>query len=170
MRGDRERCIEAGMNDHIAKPINNEELSEKIHHLLAQSDTSPEVSGNDAAGIADDRSIWDKEKLLQRLRGREELVNKLCKIFYEQTDKHAAELDQLEQHFDLEDAVYITHSIKGGAANLSFLKLAEIAKKAEVAAREQDSETCKATVPEIRAALISIAQKSKRLYFVRVDN
>ncbi|MEE9389996.1 MAG: response regulator, partial [Candidatus Aminicenantaceae bacterium] len=36
MKGDRERCIEAGMDDYIAKPIKTEELTEKINHVMSK--------------------------------------------------------------------------------------------------------------------------------------
>lgn len=155
MQGDKNRCIEAGMNEHIKKPIDSDELAHKLRQLLPNetngSNSMPETNLEDARNLDE---IWDKKQLLNRLRGRKELVVKLCEIFVNQADKHTAELDQLEQNFDLEEAAFVTHSIKGGAANLSFLKLADLAKKAEVAARESDSEQCLAKVPEIRAALI----------------
>ena len=37
MKGDRERCLEAGMDDYVAKPIRAAELFEKIAEVLARS-------------------------------------------------------------------------------------------------------------------------------------
>jgi PAS domain S-box-containing protein len=159
LNGDKEKCVAAGMNDYISKPIDSELLQEKINLLIGHQVDNHSPEENDSNDIdIDIDDVWDTDMLLQRLRGRKELVEKLCRVFMEQADKHVEELEQLEQEFDLENAVYITHSIKGGAANLSFIKLAELAKRAETAARENDDKSCKETVPEIKTALLQAKQ------------
>jgi DNA-binding response OmpR family regulator len=48
MAGDRERCLQAGMDDYVSKPIHAEPLLEMLQKWASMSDASPEAEGDPA--------------------------------------------------------------------------------------------------------------------------
>jgi CheY-like chemotaxis protein len=45
MKGDREKCIEAGMDDYISKPLNAKQLAETIHRVMTRRESIAGLTG-----------------------------------------------------------------------------------------------------------------------------
>ena len=123
MKGDRERCIEAGMDGYVAKPIS-------LHTLLAEIDRlvltrfQRELSFNRA-------------ELSERLQGNDELMGELIQLFVGDAPLQIKAISlALGEHsaLKLENAA---HSLKGSAASLGANALAAIARKLEIRGRDQ---------------------------------
>ena len=131
MKGDREKCIDAGMSDYIAKPIDPNELIGKLNHWLG-GDQEFEIE--QAEGSADDtydEEIWDKNALISRVRGKEERLAKLVKLYCDgATERYESLLKAIaEQNFD--DIHSCAHALKGSSANLGGVRITAVLQELE---------------------------------------
>ncbi|MEP0846504.1 MAG: response regulator [Phycisphaerae bacterium] len=137
IRGDRERCLEAGMDDYVPKPLRPERLYEAIERQLEMQDPRAEPRDADATP-PDDASMpapsdeasepFDVAAARGRLGGDEAFVHKLIGRFCAQAP---ADVDQLERHVaagDAEQSVQLAHRLKGAA---SFVGAERLRREAE---------------------------------------
>lgn len=129
MAGDKEKALAAGMNDHIAKPINPEKMfATMLKWIRASSVTSPnqDESGlfefevqqqqqtSDFAHIAH----IDTEKGLGTCANNQALYTKLLQRFSQQPLDFAAELQTHIEQQDQTSAMRVAHTLKGNAGNI----------------------------------------------------
>ena len=123
MAGDREKCLEAGMNDHIAKPIDPDRLIETLMRWLPDRKKAAPGKGTPREPVDDDLAGGipgvDLEEGLGRVRGNRRLFKKLLGEFYQ--DHHDV-LDRIAQAMtrgERDAAERLAHAVKGVAGNLS---------------------------------------------------
>ena len=131
LQEERERCLAAGMADYLTKPIDVERLVEVILQQVRKPQPDP-------APAAD--ALLDRVALLTSFQGREAFVDKLLGMLQESQAGTPQRLRQLVQEKNLDDIVFIAHSLKGMAANLLIHRLSELAAETEAAARAGSEE------------------------------
>ena len=142
MEGDRLRCLEAGMNDHVAKPIEPDDLSKallkwvKTRHAIGE--TRPTASGpateDDIPAIAG----LDIETGLRRVRGKKPLyVSMLRRFIAGQKDAVALIRAALESG-DLARAERLAHTTRGVAGNIGAAHVQELAADVESAVKKRE--------------------------------
>jgi two-component system, sensor histidine kinase and response regulator len=146
MAADREKCIEAGMNDHVAKPIDPTELFATLLRWIKPRD------GNGAAPPAalpaatlstppgdpgSDRLLEipgvDTKSALRRTGGNRKRYESLLRKFAQPNAAGVEEIRSALAAGDTQAAARAAHSLKGAAANLGATALAEVAAKTETA-------------------------------------
>jgi signal transduction histidine kinase/DNA-binding response OmpR family regulator len=150
MQGDKERCFAAGMDDYISKPIDPEILKNKLIKYLLNGEVkytqktllsqTEEKEQEKTATQELDQKIWDEQSALQRLGGSEVILKKILAVFLEELQ---TQLQELKMALDTEDKDSIrlhSHSIKGGAGNVSANKLQELAKSIELGVKDNQKE------------------------------
>jgi two-component system, sensor histidine kinase and response regulator len=148
MSGDRERSLDAGMNDHITKPISFDELTMSLIQWMPAGPVTPSaeavppslnMTGED--GIPDRLPPFDIPAALLRNNGKPKLIHKLLLTFHQRYANAIGELkDDLAAHKD-EDAQRLAHSLKSLAAALEANQLADAAFAVEKALRAGLRET-----------------------------
>ncbi len=136
---ERERCLNAGMNDHISKPIDPRELISKLNAWIGQTGDAPPLQsltpGNDTAGATDDIA-FDFEALRKRLMMPPEKIRPMIVKFinsYETADQTMAEMIAAG---NLEQAADYAHSVKGVSATFGADRVSEQASALEQALRQ----------------------------------
>ncbi|HUU42032.1 MAG TPA: response regulator, partial [Desulfatiglandales bacterium] len=145
MKGDREKCLEVGMNDYISKPIDPQKLLEAIERQvsnLASGDGKAVdmVPDDKTADISqtDEKDVFDKEELLKRACGDQDICNEILTIFQQNIPE---QLKKLKEALEVNNAELVTmqaHTIKGASANIGAHAFRDAAFDMEAAGKEQD--------------------------------
>lgn len=136
IKGSREHFIEAGMNDHITKPIEPAALFNAICcHIKT---TREEMKDNTSCECFDleNKQVFDFEDFLQRMEGDIALIENLLAAFPIQLEKESEALKSAILQNNVEEVIRYAHTIKGMAANISANKLKDVALKIEIAGRQ----------------------------------
>ncbi|MBI5591556.1 MAG: response regulator [Deltaproteobacteria bacterium] len=126
MAGDREKCLESGMNDHIAKPIDPENLIETLMRWLPDQPDQKDVvrekelpHGPVDDGLPDVIPGVDMKEGLDRIRGNRRLFRKLLGDFYKGHHDVFDRIAQAMNRGERDAAERLAHAVKGVAGNLS---------------------------------------------------
>ncbi|MFH0729448.1 MAG: response regulator [Pseudomonadota bacterium] len=147
MRGDREKCLEAGMNEHVTKPIDTEILFAALSRWITpESQTDAIVLPAKAASSppAEDFPASlpgiDLTVALKRIRNKT-LFKKLLVEFADSYTVVAQKIRGALKDRDMESAIRYVHTVKGVAGNFSAMALYEASQMLEAAIRRgQDHE------------------------------
>jgi two-component system sensor histidine kinase/response regulator len=160
VKGDRERCLEAGMDEYVSKPIDSDKLFEAIEKLA----NAPDVPKS----VAADSVMVDNTLLLEAFDGDWNFFKEVVDIFL---DDYPRLLDDLRKSFtggDCDMFMRSAHSLKGMLRNFRAEIAAEVAydlekkgKKADLNGAQADIESLAAQIAEVDKALrIMIEQQS----------
>ena len=147
MASDRIACLEAGMNDHIAKPIDPDQLFGVLLRWIRRADGDGRAArAGGAARVSDGRAAVpdlvipgiDVPAGLRRTGGNRKRYETLLRKFAEQ---QASAVDAIQAALSLGDAATAertAHSLKGAAATLGAAPLSEAAARTEAAIKTGD--------------------------------
>jgi two-component system, sensor histidine kinase and response regulator len=145
MESDRLLCLEAGMNDHIAKPIDPDQLFGVLLRWIRRSDghgvagptrTAPARKGDESEARLAVPGI-DVDAGMRRTGGNRKRYETLLRKFAEQQSGTGAALGAALAKGDMATVERIAHSLKGAAATLGAKALAEFASEAEAAIKNR---------------------------------
>jgi len=133
LKGDREKCLTAGMDDYISKPLKRKQLLDIVDKWVippSESRKEPEQDQSKVVPIKKDNPI-DFEKALDEFEGDEEFLMELLLTFLENVRTQIKAIRQAISDGDADLVRREAHSIKGGAANLTADDLCSVANELE---------------------------------------
>lgn len=161
MLDERERCLVAGMNDHLAKPIVVEQLYNLLQKFSGRSEESGAIStatsGEPVKSIEPD---FPRElpgivlsTALERVNGNTRLLAQLIRLFAKEQRTLPADIRQLLGNGDLTSAARLVHGLKGVAGNLSAERLQQSATELEVFLKAGNRSAAEELLDPFEAAL-----------------
>jgi len=133
--GDRERCLEAGMDGYVSKPIFLNVLADELNRVVADTPVAPAAESAEEAA-PEDRPIFAPEKLEALFQGNRTLSDRVVQRFLEQADTLLTKFSALSAAEQTTQAKATFHSLSGSAGNLGAYAFAEAASEVERACVE----------------------------------
>jgi two-component system sensor histidine kinase/response regulator len=153
MEGDKQRCIAAGMDDYLSKPVKLSELHSVLQRWIAKSPVSDhrvlegQVGGEpvhlDPARVAELRELTDKSN--------QDGFSVIASAFLEDGPERLAALEQALANHDAKTVRWEAHALKGAAANVGATTLSSMCQEMEFAADEANLRNAQSLVTELRA-------------------
>jgi CheY-like chemotaxis protein/anti-sigma regulatory factor (Ser/Thr protein kinase) len=128
VKGEKERCLESGMNDYISKPLVQDKLTERIIRLLHPEETE-EISTNQKLDFKPKH--FDKIHLLNLFDGDKEVGKELLKIAYINLKENRTKLDEAIKSKNRNTLFDISHRLKGSAGTTGFFILLQLTDEIE---------------------------------------
>jgi len=149
MEGDRERCLAAGMDGYIAKPIRQELLRDAMMEVLEPAaGSAPSASNPQTPAIPDPPAartpVLDRTTLMTRMGNDIALVRKIARLFVEDCPGMLARIRQAIARGDAEALRSEAHTLKGSAANFVAPATVAAAARLEAQGRSGDLDGAKA--------------------------
>lgn len=138
LEGDREKCLCAGMDDYISKPIKLDELRAAIDRVGA---------ANEDRFILDPQAISNLRELQEE--GEPDIVAELAGIFLEHAPSRILSMKMALEKGDFETLFMEAHSMKSSSASIGALKLSAICKELETIGREEKPDRAKELIAEL---------------------
>jgi two-component system sensor histidine kinase/response regulator len=138
---ERQRCLEAGMNDHVSKPIDPDALFATLARWTkrsSQNGARPAEKASAAAVVVPKIDGVDSESGLRRVAENKQLYRSLLGQFAEKQSEAGARMMTAVEKGDPKLAQQIAHTVKGVAGNLGITKVQLAAGNIERAFREQE--------------------------------
>ncbi len=127
MADDRRRCLEAGMDAYLAKPLQPEQVYGVLESLTIHAREQPE----EAAALPGPVSTSLDLTRLRSMVGDEDLVQELVRVFLEDLPESLEKIERAIQKANAQDLRIHAHALKGAALNLGAQDLVENARELE---------------------------------------
>lgn len=132
LKGESEKCYEAGMNNYLTKPIDSGEFMEKVTASLRLTDVT---TGTERDDEEPEEIIWQCDEALLRLDNNKTLLKKLLSLFINESHEKRATLAQAINAEDREKVRFMAHAFKGNAADVGANALKEMLTELEYEAK-----------------------------------
>lgn len=129
MKEDQQRCLDAGMDGYVSKPINPETLFEEINRCAGKSPQTDTTEGD----LSD---VFGYAEALERMGDDGEMLAELAGVFIEDGPRMLSDLREALNRADVDDFTRLAHGLKGSVAIFSAKKAFEQALHAETLGRD----------------------------------
>ncbi|NJB66772.1 signal transduction histidine kinase/CheY-like chemotaxis protein/HPt (histidine-containing phosphotransfer) domain-containing protein [Desulfobaculum xiamenense] len=170
MRGDREKSLEAGMDDHVTKPI----IPNVLYDTLARWTGRRAVIIGDGEGIAPLRAEVEKTPSLKVLEGLDvscglvscmgdcTMYRRMLETFIAQYEHAGDDIARLLHDDDIEGATRFAHSMKSVAGSIGALELQHSAAALELTLRDEGRDFAPLKLSEFASCLRGVLESAKQ--------
>jgi PAS domain S-box-containing protein len=154
MEGDRERCLEAGMDAYVSKPIQPAQLFRVVEGLVVPRDRSEGDGGKQpprASGL-------EPASLLARLGGDAKLVRRLVRVFLNDCPRMLSKIKKAAAAQEADVLAEAVHGFKGAVSNFGATEVLEIARQLESKARQHDLTAARRIYPQLETAVTALVE------------
>ena len=150
MTSDRERALQAGMDDYLTKPIRSEELRRAIERQAP--------------------AVLDIATLLDGIGGDRKLLSELVRLFLADAPKSIARIERAITRGDLKRLQEAAHALKGSVGNFDSGRTLEAVRRLEAVARDSQLAAVERCVAEPRDAIFGLEFQRHEIASGAADN
>jgi signal transduction histidine kinase/CheY-like chemotaxis protein len=137
MKGDRERCLAAGMDEYLTKPLDSRKLCSIVESLA-------DGRAADVAAAEPAAAIGLSDRVLARVGGDRQLLAEISRLFVDDAPGHLKRIRDALDAGDADSLRRASHALKGAAANFEAVSVVEAARALEEMGRKGDLSTSEA--------------------------
>jgi HPt (histidine-containing phosphotransfer) domain-containing protein len=177
MKGDRERCLAAGMDAYVSKPLEAQQLFAVIDSVLptatraesgAPGQATPiEAETGTLAQTAPAEAVFDRDATLDRVDGNRELLQELIGLFFDEIPGLLSTIQETITQCDAKALERAAHTLKGAVGNFSAQGAYAAALRVEMIGRSGDLTHVAEAYVELEK---EIARLSEALIALREEN
>jgi two-component system sensor histidine kinase/response regulator len=153
LQGDRERCIDAGMDDYLSKPIDPDEVFDTLNKWAAKPDKQDIPVIDDHSNLTEPSPSLDIQKALPLFGNDKAFFMEMLLEFIQRVPEIFSDLTEAFESQDRENLSTISHNLKGLASNFYAEKLSESAQEIELKAPRVEISTLKPVLQEIKVEI-----------------
>jgi two-component system, sensor histidine kinase and response regulator len=162
--GERDKSLEAGMNEHLTKPIDPDRLFDTILALIGADGETTMAGDSTVTDRATDQlssgkltAGIDMDSALRRVAGNSRLLRNLILDFTARHQNSAAEIGRMLERGDRDGAQKLAHTIKGVAGNLSAVHLHDAATELDTALKSSQDRNFTPLLDRLESEMESVA-------------
>jgi signal transduction histidine kinase/CheY-like chemotaxis protein/HPt (histidine-containing phosphotransfer) domain-containing protein len=151
-KGDKEKCLQAGMDDYIAKPLRRKELLNIVEKWIKSAlNTNPSRhTAQMMDGVMEEGAPMDFEQACREFDGDRDFLKEVLTGFFDIAETQIDTIHQAISNGNTEKVWQEAHSIKGGAANLTAEILSRTASDLETMGKSEDLKGCSEALGRLR--------------------
>jgi CheY-like chemotaxis protein/HPt (histidine-containing phosphotransfer) domain-containing protein len=152
MQGDRETCLEAGMNDYISKPVHPQTLMDALEKWLLHKTTATQTWSESSVRVSIEEQslpVFDKSGMVERLMNDEDLIKMVVEGYIGDMPLQIEAMNGYIKAGDFTGVERQAHTIKGASAAVGGEAMRALAFKMEKAGNAGDLDTVITLMPEI---------------------
>jgi PAS domain S-box-containing protein len=152
LKGDREKCLAAGMDDYLSKPVDLDDLARVLSHWSGVVSDSPAIASDEQSRVVvpdrsrgkietEDLSPVDLDRLVELTQGDWEFQLEVLEIFYEDAISKLPSLRESLNDRSWEMVARFAHQLKGASSTAAIRQIPELAEQLEDLARANSLES-----------------------------
>jgi HPt (histidine-containing phosphotransfer) domain-containing protein len=145
MKEDREKCLRAGMDDYVSKPVRAEELLATIEKVATRFSIEPRPDPSAETPVP----VVDEEALMAGVRGDEKLLHELIGLFLEDASAMLADMKEALEREDASALASSAHAFIGSLGNFACRRAFGRARELERMARQGDLDSAREIFAEL---------------------
>jgi CheY-like chemotaxis protein len=164
LSGDREACIDAGMDDYLSKPFTLAQLAETVGRWLPTVAADKEASGStppEPEQVRLDPAALDAVRALQR-PGAPDLAQKVITLYLQSAEGLVVDLERAAASRDAGALTSAAHSLKSASGNVGATHLCSLCRSLESDSRAGELEGAEARVRAVAAEFSAVAEALER--------
>ena len=184
LTGDRDKCLQAGMDDHLSKPFRQESIYNILkvwahgkspaftEHVLNKdveeetvrskpSSPGPLAKGDEIHAKFIDESALNRLKELQ-MEGKPDILRRIISAYLQSSEALIAQLQQASRVNDLQVVQNMVHSLKSSSANVGALRLSQINRELEMCCKNNTLENAMELVAAVASEFIGVKVALKK--------
>jgi CheY-like chemotaxis protein/HPt (histidine-containing phosphotransfer) domain-containing protein len=162
MKGDRERCLDSGMDGYISKPVQSKILYETIDKITGA--TAVALQGSESAALSRTSStIIDLDEVLERIDGNIGLLQSVVSLFEEDYPKQLARIRHAVEAGDAASLNAAAHTLKGSLLALAADRAAAVALELEKMGRESRFDGAVQTSALLDSEVLAVSDELQKI-------
>ncbi len=154
VEGDREKCLEANMNDYLSKPVEKKALLEVLKRWIrpveTASPTKLDPSASNGGPGETERLVFDAEDAFARYDGDHDILKTIIESFIADAAHTLAVIEDALHSGDAAGAGARGHALKGGASYIGAKRIQFLALNLENAGKAGDLPTAQSVLGDLR--------------------